>query len=57
MVCLKARSWGHFYFVIYINDLPQHFQRVNFVLYADDTNILVVDKDEEAFQHEVTLVM
>jgi len=37
--------------------LPRHFQGVNFVLYADDTNIYVVDKDEEALQHKVTLVM
>ena len=48
---------GSLLFLIYINDLPRHFQGVNFVLYADDTNILVVDKDEEAFQHEVTLFM
>jgi len=48
---------GSLLFLIYINDLPRHFQGVNFVLYADDTNILVVDKDEEAFQHKVTLVM
>jgi len=33
--------------------LPGHFQGVNF---ADDTNILV-NKDEEALQHKVTLVM
>ena len=26
-------------------------------MYADDTNILVVDKDEEALQHKVMLVM
>ena len=44
-------------FLICINDLPRHFQGVNFVLYADDTNIYVVDKDEEALQHKVTLVM
>jgi hypothetical protein len=29
---------------------------MNFVLYADDTNILV-DKDEMALQHKITLVM
>ena len=48
---------GPLLFLVYINDLPQQFQGVNFVLYADDTNILVVDKEEEALQHKVTLVM
>ena len=37
--------------------MPRHLQGVNFVLYADDTNILVVGKEEEALQHKVTLVM
>ena len=35
-----------------INDLLLIFQIVNFVLCADDTNILVVDKEEEALQHK-----
>jgi hypothetical protein len=26
-------------------------------LHADDTNILIVDKEEEALQHKITLVM
>jgi len=42
---------------VYINDLPLHLQGVNFVLYADDTNILIVGKKEEALQHRVTLVV
>ena len=48
---------GPLLFLLYINGLPQIFQGVNFVLYADDTNILVVDKDEEALQHKITFVM
>ena len=48
---------GPLLFLIYINDLPLHFQGVNFVLYADETNILIVEKEEEAFQHKVTKVM
>jgi len=44
-------------FLSYINDLPQIFQGVNFVLYVDDTNTLVVDKEEEEFQHKITFVM
>jgi len=45
---------GPLLFLVYINDLPRHLQGVNFVLYADDANILVVDKEEEALQHKVT---
>jgi hypothetical protein len=37
--------------------LPLHFQGVNFVFYADDTNILIVEKEEEALEHKVTVVM
>jgi len=48
---------GPLLFLAYINDLPRHLQEVNFVLYADDTNILVADKEEEELQHKVTLVM
>ena len=44
-------------FLIYIDDLPYHFQGTNFVLYADNTNILIVDKEEEMLQHKITSVM
>ena len=37
--------------------MPLIFQGVNFVLYADDTNILVVDKEEEALLHKIAFVM
>jgi hypothetical protein len=33
-------------YILYINDLPRHVQEAKMVLYADDTNILIVDKDE-----------
>ena len=36
---------GPLLFLLHINDLTRIFQGVNFVLYADDTNILVVDKE------------
>jgi len=44
-------------FLIYINDVPHHFQGINFVLYADNTNILFVDKEEMKLQQKITLVM
>jgi hypothetical protein len=40
-----------------MNDLPLIFQVVNFVLYADNTNILVDDKEEVALQHKIESVM
>ena len=48
---------GPLMFPLYINYLPPIFQRVNFILFADDTNILVFDKEEEALQHKITFVM
>jgi hypothetical protein len=43
--------------LVYINDVPRHVQGINFVLYADDTNILLADKEEVALQHKITIVM
>jgi hypothetical protein len=37
--------------------LPLIFEGVNFVLYADDTNIPAVDKEEEALQHKIAFVI
>jgi hypothetical protein len=48
---------GPLLFLVYINDLPRHLPGVKCVLYADDTNILVVDKEEVALQHKITEVM
>ena len=48
---------GSLLFLLYISDLPPVFQWVNFVLNAGDINILVVDKEKEAFQHKITFVM
>ena len=48
---------GPLLFLLYINDLCQIFQGVNFVLYADVSNILVVHKEEEVLQHKMTFFM
>ena len=47
---------GPLLFLIYI-DLPYCFQGTKFVLYADDTNILIVDKEEKILKHKITSVM
>ena len=48
---------GPIFVPLYINDLPLIFQGVNFVLYADDTNLLAVDKGEEVLQHKIAFVI
>jgi len=41
---------GPLLFMSYINDLPFNNQGVKLVLFLDDTNILVVDKNEDVLQ-------
>jgi hypothetical protein len=48
---------GPLLFFIYINDLPLNIQGAKLILYADDTNVLVVDRNEEALQTKLSLVM
>jgi hypothetical protein len=47
---------GPLLFLIYINDLPLNIQGAKLILYADDTNVLIVDKNEEALQTKLSLV-
>ena len=47
---------GPLVFLLYINDLPQIFQGLYFVFYANDANILVIDKEEEALKHKIISV-
>ena len=43
--------------LIYINDLPSNIQGAKLILYADDTNVLVIDRSQEALQTKLSLVM
>ena len=38
---------------LYINDLPLNTQGLYVVLYTDDTNLLITDKDESALPHKI----
>jgi retron-type reverse transcriptase len=44
-------------FLIYINGVPLNIQGAKLILYADDTNVLVSDKNEKALQTKLSLVM
>jgi hypothetical protein len=48
---------GPLLFLIYINDLPLNIQGAKLSLYANDMNVLVVDRNEEALQTKLSLVM
>jgi len=48
---------GPLLFLLYINDILLSIQGVKLVLFADDTNTLVVDKNEDALQQKILYVM
>jgi hypothetical protein len=48
---------GPLLFLLFISDLPLNIQGAKLVLFADDTNLLVTEKDECFLQHKVTEVM
>src|SRR5215510_14432891 len=42
--------------LLYINDLPDHINDAKLVLFADDTNILVMGKNEEELNTKISVV-
>jgi len=54
---LQGSVLGPLLFLLHINDWALIFQGVNFVLYVDNTNIFVVDKEEEVLQHKREFLM
>jgi hypothetical protein len=48
---------GPLLFLLYINDILLNIQGVKLVLFADDTNVLLVNKNEDAFQQKILYVI
>ena len=48
---------GPLFFLIHIDDLPLNIQGTKLILYADDMNVLVIDRNEEGMQTKLSSVM
>jgi hypothetical protein len=48
---------GPILFLLYINDLNTYVIDVQMILYADDTNILIMDKNEESLKVKLASIM
>jgi hypothetical protein len=48
---------GRLLFLLYINALPVNIQRAKLVLFADDINLLVIEKNESALRQRIKKVM
>jgi hypothetical protein len=48
---------GPLLILLYINDLPLHIQDAQLVLFADDINILLIDKNIDAVQARLSRVI
>jgi hypothetical protein len=55
--CTTGLNFGTLLFLIYINDLLLSIQGAKVILYADDTNVLVIVRNEEALQIKLSSVM
>ena len=53
----KGSILGPLLFLLYINAISLSILGVKLVLFADDTNILIVDKNEDALQQKMLYVM
>ena len=45
MLCRQSSALGPLLFLIYFNDMHRFSNKLDFYLFADDTNLLYADKD------------
>jgi len=49
---------GPLLFIIYMNDLPMSVKHVSkAILFADDTSVIVTDKDHDSFKQKTNLAL
>jgi len=53
----KGLALGSHLFLIYINYLPLNVKEAELVLFVDDTNLLIIHRDENVLHHKVNEVM
>jgi uncharacterized protein YlzI (FlbEa/FlbD family) len=49
----QGLALGPLLFLIYINSLPLNVKKAEMVLFVDDTNLLIIKRDENVLQHKV----
>ena len=57
MVFCKALCSAHCFFPIYINDIVSSTTLGEFILFADDTNIFIVDENEKTAYEKANKVL
>ena len=40
-------------FLIYVNDLPLNINNANVIMFADDINVLIIDRDKHELQQKI----
>ena len=56
-MCAQGSILGPVLFSLYMNDLPLNITGIKIVLFADDTNILVADKNINDLRYKLNNVM